>query len=179
MTRKALSKKSRFEVFKRDGFVCQYCGAHPPNVILHCDHIHPVALGGKNDIDNLVTACETCNLGKGANSLTDIPVSLQDKAVAILEREAQIKGYTDAMRQKRERLEGEAGEICDLYETYNPGYTLNDKALVSVRLFVDKLGVHEVVEAMEIAYTKPKLRIGQEFSYFCGICWTKIKRAEA
>lgn len=27
MTRKAMSKKLRFEVFKRDGFCCQYCGA--------------------------------------------------------------------------------------------------------------------------------------------------------
>ena len=29
---RSLSKKARFEIFKRDGFVCQYCGAHPPKV---------------------------------------------------------------------------------------------------------------------------------------------------
>ncbi len=30
-----ISKRLRFEVFKRDGFVCQYCGNHPPAVVLH------------------------------------------------------------------------------------------------------------------------------------------------
>ncbi len=32
--RKPLSKKMRFDVFKRDGFQCQYCGAMPPNIVL-------------------------------------------------------------------------------------------------------------------------------------------------
>jgi 5-methylcytosine-specific restriction endonuclease McrA len=41
-TRKPLSKKLRFEVFKRDGFSCQYCGAHPPDVLLEIDHVIPV-----------------------------------------------------------------------------------------------------------------------------------------
>ena len=65
--RKAISKKTRFEVFKRDGFTCQYCGAHPPQAILHVDHIVPVAEGGGNEDTNLVTACDHCNLGKAAN----------------------------------------------------------------------------------------------------------------
>ncbi len=51
--REAISKKRRFDVFKRDGFACQYCGATPPGVLLHVDHINPVALGGKSGIDNL------------------------------------------------------------------------------------------------------------------------------
>lgn len=57
-TREAIGKKVRFEVFKRDKFVCQYCGAKAPDVVLHVDHIHPVAQGGRNDILNLVTACQ-------------------------------------------------------------------------------------------------------------------------
>ena len=64
--RKPIKKSVRFEVFKRDGFVCQYCGAHPPAVILHIDHIHPVAEGGTDDFDNLITACEPCNLDQEA-----------------------------------------------------------------------------------------------------------------
>ena len=60
-TRKGISKKTRFDVFKRDLFACQYCGAHPPGVLLHVDHIVAVASGGTNDKDNLVTACQPCN----------------------------------------------------------------------------------------------------------------------
>ena len=44
--RKSITKSVRFEVFKRDGFKCQYCGASAPDVILEVDHIVPVAEGG-------------------------------------------------------------------------------------------------------------------------------------
>lgn len=177
-TRKAISKKTRFEVFKRDSFVCQYCGEHPPAVILHVDHIHPVASGGGNGMDNLITACEACNQGKSANLLSDIPQSLQDKAIQIIEREAQIKGFQKVMRAKKSRIDDEATEVCDVYETLNPGFTLNEKALISVRNFVEKLGLHEVVSAMEKTYSNSRIRKGQEFQYFCGICWNKIKEAK-
>lgn len=55
--RRSLSKKKRFEVFKRDSFTCQYCGAKAPDVVLQCDHIKPVSKGGTDDILNLITSC--------------------------------------------------------------------------------------------------------------------------
>lgn len=58
--RPSLSKKLRFEVFKLDGFQCQYCGASAPDVLLVVDYIHPVASGGKNGFLNLITACLPC-----------------------------------------------------------------------------------------------------------------------
>ena len=64
MDRKPLSKKTRFEVFKRDSFKCQYCGKSAPEVVLNVDHIVPVAADGKNDIMNLITSCFDCNSGK-------------------------------------------------------------------------------------------------------------------
>jgi hypothetical protein len=172
--RKAISKKVRFEIFKRDGFICQYCGAHPPSVILNVDHIHPVALGGDNSDDNLVTSCQSCNLGKGAAELTNAPQSLQDKAAMILEREAQINGYQRVMNDKKQRLLEESVEVCDVYELFHEGYTLNDKSLISVRKFIEELGVHEVLSAMETACSNQKIK-GGKFPYFCGICWNKIK----
>lgn len=173
--RKALSKKTRFEVFKRDGFCCQYCGAHPPAVILHVDHINPIALGGGNEMDNLVTACEPCNLGKSARSLADVPQSLKDKAALIAEREEQIHGYQAVMDEKRERLEWDAEQVREVYERFNPEYTLTDSAMVSVRNFVEKLGRYEVMDAMERAYSRPSKGAGSQFKYFCGICWNKIR----
>jgi 5-methylcytosine-specific restriction endonuclease McrA len=38
---------------------------------LTIDPVYPVALGGTNDIANLVTACRACNLTKGARNLND------------------------------------------------------------------------------------------------------------
>ena len=49
----------------RDNFTCQYCGRTPKdNVILHVDHIIPKSKGGKNTVDNLITSCVYCNMGK-------------------------------------------------------------------------------------------------------------------
>jgi hypothetical protein len=70
-SREPISKKLRFEIFKRDSFTCQYCGKKAPDVILQCDHIKPVAGGGASDILNLLTSCIDCNSGKGARSLTE------------------------------------------------------------------------------------------------------------
>lgn len=64
MTRKPISKSLRFDVLNRDGFRCQYCGADGRIAELHIDHRTPVALGGSNEINNLITACVPCNLGK-------------------------------------------------------------------------------------------------------------------
>lgn len=60
--------KLRFEVFKWDGFRCQYCGRSPNNdvnVVLHLDHIHPKSKGGPDTKDNFITSCLECNIGKG------------------------------------------------------------------------------------------------------------------
>ena len=109
--RVGLSKKTRFEVFKRDGFRCMYCGAHPPKVLLHVDHITAVAAGGKNDMDNLITSCEPCNLGKGARSLEVVPLSLADKAAMVAESEAQLRGYHEIMQAREDRLYDEIWRI--------------------------------------------------------------------
>lgn len=71
--RKAISKGTRFDIFKRDGFTCQYCGAQPPAVVLVVDHIHPVCEGGSTDQDNLTTSCESCNQGKAGKPLDVMP----------------------------------------------------------------------------------------------------------
>lgn len=69
VSRKSTGKRLRFEVFKRDGFACQYCGAQPPDVLLVVDHVVPVAKDGDNSPDNLITACEPCNQGKSDRPL--------------------------------------------------------------------------------------------------------------
>jgi len=69
--RKSISKTTRFEVFKRDNFTCQYCGISGADVLLEIDHMVPVKEGGDNSILNLLTACKDCNGGKGARLLSD------------------------------------------------------------------------------------------------------------
>jgi len=62
--RAGLSMRTRYNVLTRDGHRCVYCGATPQDDRLQIDHKVPVSKGGSDDMENLVTACRTCNLGK-------------------------------------------------------------------------------------------------------------------
>ncbi len=175
--RKSLSKQTRFEVFKRDGFVCMYCGAHPPSVLLHVDHIKPVADGGKNDIDNLITACEPCNLGKGARPLSAIPQSLEEKSKIAAEREAQILGFQEILESKRERIERELWIVAEEIEPGSPEKGMNRDWTGSIRIFIEKIGFHECFSAAQTARAKKPYGGKKTFLYFCGICWNKVREA--
>ena len=56
---------TRFNVFLRDRFACQYCGEALPTHDLTFDHVIPRSRGGRTTWDNVVTACSPCNLVKG------------------------------------------------------------------------------------------------------------------
>lgn len=68
MERAKMTAGLRYDILKRDGFMCQICGAdaNTHGVTLHVDHIKPVARWGKTEAKNLQTLCRDCNLGKGA-----------------------------------------------------------------------------------------------------------------
>ncbi len=53
---------TRFNVFLRDRFTCQYCTRPFPSQDLTFDHVVPRSRGGKTVWTNVVTACGSCNL---------------------------------------------------------------------------------------------------------------------
>jgi 5-methylcytosine-specific restriction endonuclease McrA len=55
---------SRKNLFKRDKFTCQYCGAQPGPSELTIDHVNPKSKGGRSVWDNCVLACVECNSKK-------------------------------------------------------------------------------------------------------------------
>jgi len=149
----AISKKTRFEVFKRDKFTCQYCGQSSPDVILHIDHIHPISEGGEDDLLNLVTSCRDCNLGKSNRLLSD--------DAAIKRRKSQL----DELQERREQLELlmewhkslidleqiAVEELADLWDKLIAGYSLNDSGLGYLKRWLSKFTVDEIAECMRIS----------------------------
>lgn len=176
--RKAISHKRRFEIFKRDGFTCQYCGGHPPKCVLHVDHIVPVAEGGDNEDTNLVTACDVCNGGKGARSLSAIPKSLKDRAAEIAEREEQLRGYTEIAKAARLRAEDDAWDVMDMLTSTYGLETIPSDWLASVKRFNAELGMVECACCMDTALAQCFSDHGRTFRYFCGVCWSKIRERD-
>jgi len=67
---------TRFNVFLRDKFTCQYCGSSKE---LTFDHLLPRSKGGKTDWGNVVTACSNCNVKKGGRLLSISGMTLTQK----------------------------------------------------------------------------------------------------
>ncbi|MCW8861218.1 MAG: HNH endonuclease, partial [Rhodospirillales bacterium] len=65
---------TRFNVFLRDRFTCQYCGDRFPTHDLTFDHVIPRSLGGRTTWENVVTACSPCNLRKGNKMPNEVGV---------------------------------------------------------------------------------------------------------
>lgn len=62
---------TRYHVFLRDRFSCQYCGKTMPAKDLTFDHVVPRCRGGVSSWTNVVTCCQKDNLAKGSRSLRE------------------------------------------------------------------------------------------------------------
>lgn len=171
-----ITKKLRFEIFKRDSFTCSYCGSKPPAVTLEVDHINPKSKGGKNDINNLTTSCFDCNRGKTNVPLTNIPKKLADNLEAIKEKEAQINEYNKYLKKIHRRENKDISEIDDIYNEQYPEYRLSESFKNgSIKKFLQCLPKQEVIQSLNIAISRLPNDSNNVIKYFCGICWNKIK----
>ena len=57
-------RENRIKIYERDNYRCRHCGKQLTRFTATLDHVHPVAEGGDNSADNLVTACLSCNSRK-------------------------------------------------------------------------------------------------------------------
>jgi hypothetical protein len=177
--RMAISKKIRFEVFKRDGFKCAYCGKVPPQVTLEVDHIHPKARKGTDDINNLITACFDCNRGKRDIPLTKIPAKISENLEVLQEQEDQVKEYRKFVAKIEKRVQKDIQEINDVYTGAYPGWVFSDRFNnATLKTFLRLLPKDQIILSLEIAISRYPLNKDRVINYFCGICWHKIKGTE-
>lgn len=174
----AVGKKRRFEIFKRDGFKCKYCGQSPPNVVLECDHVDPRCQGGDDEPHNLVTSCFDCNRGKGGTPLSEMPASVDEQLAQKLELVAQLTAMNEVLRQSAEMAKDHAEYIADHWISAT-GWRFGSPEMSSVRFFLRKLTLDRVLEAIDIAASRKhatnRTRQDDQFKYFCGVCWSMIR----
>ena len=63
-------------LFRRDDYICLYCGEELPPAMLTRDHVVPLSAGGRDTWENVVTACQPCNHRKDNHTLEDIGMRL-------------------------------------------------------------------------------------------------------
>ena len=179
--REKITKKIRFEVFKRDGFCCSYCGNTPPAVVLEIDHIEPLSMGGDNDINNLTTSCFNCNRGKAATPLDKIPPKLIENLEFLREKESQIQEYRKFMENIVNRRESDIDLIEKIFsDFYKDKHEFSEKfRKTSMKQFLSLLPFDKVEDAMWSTVVKmgkmDTVTPNRFINYFCGVCWRKIK----
>ncbi len=61
-------RENRTKAYERDGYICRYCQKQLTRLTATLDHVKPIAAGGDNSLENLVTACLECNTKRNKNS---------------------------------------------------------------------------------------------------------------
>jgi hypothetical protein len=64
-------RENRIKVYERDEYKCRYCGKQLTRFTCTLDHVKPVAEGGDNSFENIVTACLDCNSRKNGRAVGD------------------------------------------------------------------------------------------------------------
>lgn len=173
----AVSKRTRFEVLRRDSYTCRYCRA--TDAPLTVDHVTPVALGGSDKPDNLVAACRDCNAGK-ASSSPDSETVAQVADDAVRWAAAMKAAYGEANVDLKKRR----AYIRKFERTWDK-FTSGGVAVERPATYTNTVGhwfqievPFEVVEyAVERAMANDKIRNGDVFRYMCGIVWKRVEDA--
>lgn len=189
--RKEITKKVRFEVFKRDSFKCQYCGSSAPDVILHVDHIKPVVEGGTNNITNLITSCSDCNLGKGPRLLDDDSVIKKQKEQ--LDELNQKRQQLEMMMEWREGIKSIEEEKIKILknkwsELSDNSFILNELGEKDLKKMLKKFDLNLILDCMELSFEQYVAKdkdgefdygsINKAFNYVGRICTTKSREQE-
>lgn len=155
--RKQISKKLRFEVFKRDNFTCQYCGRKAPDIILEVDHIKPSSKGGDNSIFNLITSCKDCNRGKRNTELTNLQLleKQREQLEDLQEKENQLKmlqkWYEETQKINQKTFEYFEKVILDICDNC---YELSESGIKDLKKYIKKYDKKELLEAIEISFSQ-------------------------
>jgi hypothetical protein len=176
----AVSKRLRYEILRRDNHACRYCGAAAPDAKLTVDHVTPVALGGSDTADNLVTACADCNSGKSSATVDSAVVAdvaddalrwaaaMEQAAANLLEQEEPKLEYRAAFLKEWDRWgygEGDERKTTELPGDWKPSIE---------RFRVAGLPTWVWADIVDTAMGHDKVLACNKFKYCCGIAWNKV-----
>lgn len=176
-----ISKRLRFEIFRRDNHACRYCGGAAPDVQLTVDHVVPVALGGTDEPSNLVTACRDCNSGK--SSMPADTKIVDDVASDAIRWAKAMEIVAQARADARAEAERRYDHFLAHWNNWTYTYMGQEKTVPlpaqwkrSLDQFLaaglDMEDIEELIEVTMTAKTK------SEWKYFCGCCWRRISDAQ-
>lgn len=171
----AVSKRTRYEVLKRDNHTCRYCGASAPDATLVVDHVTPVALGGTDKPENLVAACKDCNSGKSSTS-PDAGM-VDDVKQADLKWAQAIARVAEARAAETERRQVYLDSFLVEWDAWRYGWSderapLPSNWSVSLERFYElQVPADDIRRCVDIACGNDRIARHERFRYFAGCVW--------
>lgn len=150
----SLSKRTRFEVLKRDGFSCRYCGATAIAGLLEVDHVIPVAEGGLDVPENLVAACLDCNRGKSAVPLDESRLSPGRTTEAMLEHAEQMRAYLAAVQEVEDAIQDLVDHVIRHWQANVDEEGMPTSLAKRMPYYLRKMSMPRILEAVEITGSK-------------------------
>lgn len=174
----SIPRRLRFEILRRDGYRCRYCGSTDDLVV---DHVLPESLGGLTEAANLVTACQPCNAGKASTApdgviVEDVAHDAQrwSRAVAMA---AEMRAHDsrlvlDGLRRIDEAWSGwRTGSVKRAQPIPRPSdWERSIQRFMELGLPIETMERH-IRTAMNADQVHPV----DTWVYFCGCCWSEIR----
>lgn len=172
----SVGARLRFAVLKRDGFRCAYCGITAMAELLQVDHVIPQSKGGTDDIENLVTACARCNVGKSDVLLEELSPSMPT-AQKLREHANQVKAYLDAQKELSAQRESVVAFLCGLWRErvlFEPTVDLANR----FRSLVIEVPLSAIVDSINAVASAHGLHKGNQcIRYFYGCLRRRVGEA--
>lgn len=178
----AVTKRTRYEVLRRDNHACRYCGATAPEAKLTVDHVTPTALGGSDDPTNLVAACRDCNAGKSSTS-PDAPL-VADVASKALEWAKAIERYNATLLADRKKRDAYVRRFTKAWDNWHSGADKrpipkpSDWKTTIWQFYGLGLPIADLEDAVTIACGNQMVYVDNCFRYMCGVVWNMIDKMQ-
>lgn len=162
-----VSKRTRFEVLRRDDYTCRYCRSRENELTI--DHVVPAALGGSDAPENLVACCKDCNTGKSSSA---------PNAELVGQVEDDAARWLAARKRAAEKLAAHAERWSDEHANFKTHWFAWDKTgehlptgwRQSINTWLDSgLTGKQVHDAHLIAIGKRHISHSDVFRYMAGI----------
>lgn len=175
-----VSKRTRFEVLKRDNYTCRYCRSVDNRIVV--DHVIPVALGGSDDPDNLVAACHDCNAGKASTSPSESIVA--DVSESAILWAGAIAEYSKILLADRKKRDAYVRRFVKAWDVWHYGYDNKhlpkpgDWKSTIWQFYGLGFPITELEDSVQIACGNNRIEASSTFRYMCGVVYRKIDQMQ-
>ena len=175
----AVTKRTRFEVLRRDNYTCRYCRSSENELTV--DHVIPVALGGSDSPDNIVAACRDCNLGKASSGPDEHFVAeVSDEAIRWADAMKAALRSQSLLIKAHKRYHSDFTKIWNGWTNRGEPLPLPENWRNSLDRWNEMGVTKDILEwAVTKAMEKPGMRNGDVFRYAAGIIWRTLEDAQA